>query len=637
MKLYKSFLATAVLGATLFTGCADEFAETNTAKDAVKDGNISYLFAEAVNVFEPCGYTYWFYNAPMMYNWNQMGIPTDGMTTSILATTNTGDQGTKYIETLRYMRDIDFLMEKDPEATKTFKAYREATQVLTIYLGIFDSDMFGNLAYNEACRYRYGGTLTPEYDNLEDLYDQWLDELDSAVDVFTAPGNVFSESQDVVFKGKLEKWAKFANSLKLKIAVRLMNTDMAKAKSIAESVATSSVGYIDSMDEAVLFNKATVSTKGNDLICHWANGFMDGTAANENVINFMVDNLDPRVRFCYQKNHWNSEIVQAYYDRGLEIPEFIEKNVVSEVGADGKKKFVKWGGAGEPWVRYYGFPTEYNSRTSSEFDWYYKYSSDKKITGYYTDSKGKQQKAEKSYRPFSMFQQMMIIGRTYHASVPTTPEVVKSLPESNRAWYGLYLGAAEVNFYLAEFKLLGANLPKTAEQYYNQALEASVREYDKLAELNQIAYYKNTYSYDDNEVSIELKDGEIKTMMAMEAYKLTGDVASDLEKVYLQQILNFTLYPNDQFVTSRRSGYPKLGSSLLARESYTDIPENMVPRRFDTGIPVETDLMYNIYLENYKAQGFTPTSTGSGHSKTLHDERIWFDKNAPEWGAGHNY
>lgn len=38
----------------------------------------------------------------------------------------------------------------------------------------------------------------------------------------------------------------------------------------------------------------------------------------------------------------------------LEIPEFIEKNVVSEVGADGKKKFVKWGGPGEPWVRYYG-------------------------------------------------------------------------------------------------------------------------------------------------------------------------------------------------------------------------------------------------------------------------------------------
>ena len=93
MKLYKSILATAALSATLFTSCADEFAETNTAKDAVDKADISYLFAQAVNVFEPCGYTYWFYNAPMMYSWNQMGVPTDGMTTAILATSNTGDQG----------------------------------------------------------------------------------------------------------------------------------------------------------------------------------------------------------------------------------------------------------------------------------------------------------------------------------------------------------------------------------------------------------------------------------------------------------------------------------------------------------------------------------------------------------------
>lgn len=634
MKLYKSILATAALSATLFTGCADEFAETNTAKDAVKDANISYLFAEGVNVFEPCGYTYWFYNAPMMYSWNQMAVPTDGMTTAILATSNTGDQGSKYMETLRYLRDIDFEMEKAPDATKAFKAYREAVQVLTIYLGIFDSDMFGNLAYNEAGRYRYGGTLTPKFDSLDKLYDQWLQELDNAVEAFTAPGNVFSESQDVVFKGKLAKWAKFANSLKLKLAVRLLNVDKAKALQIAQEVASSEVGYIDSMDEAVLFNKATVSTKGDDLICHWSNGFMDGTAANANVINFMVNNLDPRVRFCYQKNSWNSEIVQAYYDRGQEIPAFIEENVEYAM-VDGKKKFVAWKGAGEPWVRYYGFPTEYNSKTKAEYDWYYKYG-DKKITGYYTDSEGKQQKAEKSYRPFSMFQQMMIIGRNYHASVPTTPEVVKSLPTNNRPWYGLYMGAAEVNFYLAEFKLLGASLAKTAEEYYNKALELSVKEYDKLAGLNQIAYYKNTYAYDPHEVSIELKDGEIETMMAMDAYKLTGDVASDLEKVYLQQILNFTLYPNDQFVTSRRSGYPKIGSSLLAREAYSDIPVNMVPRRFDTGMPVNTDLMYDNYMESYKAQGFTPTSNGSGHSNLLHDERIWFDKNAPEWGAGHN-
>jgi hypothetical protein len=70
---------------------------------------------------------------------------------------------------------------------------------------------------------------------------------------------------------------------------------------------------------------------------------------------------------------------------------------------------------------------------------------------------------------------------------------------------------------------------------------------------------------------------------------------------------------------------------------YADIPVTTVPRRFDTGLPVETDLMYQNYLDNYAAQGFTPTSNGAGHSATLHNERVWADKNAPEWGAGHNW
>jgi hypothetical protein len=176
-----------------------------------------------------------------------------------------------------------------------------------------------------------------------------------------------------------------------------------------------------------------------------------------------------------------------------------------------------------------------------------------------------------------------------------------------------------------------------AETYYNKALALSVQEYDKLAGLNQIEYYGTTYGYDPNEKVIDLVDGEIDAMMASEAYKFTGTRDEKMEKIYVQQLLNFTLYPNEQFITARRSGYPKIGSSLLPRLEYADIPVTTVPRRFDTGLPVETDLMYQNYLDNYAAQGFTPTSNGAGHSATLHNERVWADKNAPEWGAGHNW
>ena len=630
MKFNKSILAAAALSVGLFS-CADEFQELNQDKAAVTTPNISYLFAQSVNKFEPSGYLLWYYNAPMTYSWSQMGVPTGGMTTGILTTTNVGDQGSKFIDVLTYVREIEHQISLLPEEDQALNAaYQHAAQVLTIYLGIFDSDMFGNLTYNEACRAKFGGTLTPAYDSMESLYAQWLQELNAAIAVFTGNQAKMVATQDVVCGGKLDKWAKFANSLKLRLAVRYMASDMAKAKSIVSEVKSASCGYIDSLDDAIIFNKGTNFSNGgtgNDWSYHWSNGFLDGTAATENVINLMVDNLDPRVRFCYSKNSWNSKIVQAYYDRGKEIPAFIEEDVEFEV-VDGKKVFKAWKGAGEPWVRYKGFPMEYNSMTMSKYDWYYRAGNFKIAKA---DGSG-----EKSYQTFSQFQQMMVIGRSYNPSVPTTPEDVVSIASKDRPWYGLYLGGAEVNLYLAEFAMIEGN-EAAAETYYNKALALSVQEYDKLAGLNQIEYYGTTYGYDPNEKVIDLVDGEIEAMLASEDYKFTGTRDEKMEKIYVQQLLNFTLYPNEQFITARRSGYPKIGSSLLPRLEYADIPVTTVPRRFDTGLPVETDLMYQNYLDNYAAQGFTPTSNGAGHSATLHNERVWADKNAPEWGAGHNW
>ena len=631
MKFNKSILAAAALSVGLFS-CADEFQELNQDKAAVTTPNISYLFAQSVNKFEPSGYLLWYYNAPMTYSWSQMGVPTGGMTTGILTTTNVGDQGSKFIDVLTYVREIEHQISLLPEEDQALNAaYQHAAQVLTIYLGIFDSDMFGNLTYNEACRAKFGGTLTPAYDSMESLYAQWLQELNAAIAVFTGNQAKMVATQDVVCGGKLDKWAKFANSLKLRLAVRYMASDMAKAKAIVSEVKSASCGYIDSLDDAIIFNKGTNFSNGgtgNDWSYHWSNGFLDGTAATENVINLMVDNLDPRVRFCYSKNSWNSKIVQAYYDRGKEIPAFIEEDVEYTVDASGKKTFVAWKGAGEPWVRYKGFPMEYNSMTMSKYDWYYRAGNFKIAKA---DGSG-----EKSYQTFSQFQQMMVIGRSYNPSVPTTPEDVVSIASKDRPWYGLYLGGAEVNLYLAEFAMIEGN-EAAAETYYNKALALSVQEYDKLAGLNQIEYYGTTYGYDPNEKVIDLVDGEIDAMLASEDYKFTGTREEKIEKIYVQQLLNFTLYPNEQFITARRSGYPKIGSSLLPRLEYADIPVTTVPRRFDTGLPVETDLMYQNYLDNYAAQGFTPTSNGAGHSATLHNERVWADKNAPEWGAGHNW
>lgn len=630
MKNFKYALAALALGATVVstTSCRDEFAGINSNPAQISKADPSMLFAKGIIEFEPAGYLLYYYNSPMMLQWSQLASPTGGYTAGFTKTTATGDQGSKYISVLRYVRDLEhYRSQLSEEESAKLAGYAACLDVLTAYLGIFDSDMYGYLPFREACRAPYGGTLTPAYDTQESLYKLWEQQLNDAISTFAKDGLTMTGSQDLVYNGALAKWAKLANSLKLRLAARYVNIDKSKALSLAQEVASASCGYIDSMEDVMLFNKGTSnSDNNNDLIYHWSNGFWDGMAASTNMMNFMVNNLDPRVRFCYQKNEYNSKVIQSFWDNGKDIPHYIEANVeFTEEG--GKKKFVAWKGAGEPWVRYYGVPVEMDAKNNAALygDWF----DSPRFQN--TDAAGGNLTA---YTPYSQLQQQMVIGRYYNFKLPKAPGEPVTQETDWRIWYGLYFGAAEANLYLAEFKLLGANLPKTAAEYFAKGITASVQEYDKLAELNKIAYYGKTYDYDPFEASIELKDGEIDAMLAHEDYQLTGDAALDLEKVYLQQLINFTMYPNEQFVTARRSGLPKFNSTLLPRVDYADVPVSNIPRRFDTGNPSKTDLMYEIYLKAYADQGLTLTSAGSNETAVLNSERLWSDKGNPQWGAG---
>ena len=645
MKSYRLLLAAIALGTGLTTtGCRDDFSEMNTDPSAVVQGEVPYLFAEAVNVFDPQPYLEYYYNAPMKYQWAGFGLSTGGASESILTLTIDGDQNRQYINVLRVLRAMEHEMElQDDEYRAANAGYVAAAKLLSIYEGIFATDMYGSIPYTEACMAAYGGTLTPAYDTVESLYDLWINELTEAITTFASSDVVMQANQDVVYGGDTEKWAKFANSLKLRIAVRLLAQNEAKAKQIAADVASASCGYIDALEEDVRFHKGDVRLTGdqgyvNDRIYHWSNGFT-GCAGTKTMIDFMVNNRDPRVRFFYTKNYWNSKIVQGYYDAGLEIPDFIEANVNYTIGADGKKDFVSWGGPGEPWVRYYGITEDWNAGNSSSaaYRWYFPENypnADKEL--YLHNEKGQN---PKSYQVYSTLNRMMIIGRYYTSAqeveAATLPDDVYTYTTIDRPWYGMYLSAAEVNLYLAEFAMLNGNEAQ-AETYYNRALSFSVQSYNELARDNQVTYYSNvegSFGYDPLEGEIDLKDGEINTMLASPQYAFTGASEEKLEKIYLQELIHFTLYPNEVYVTARRSGYPSFNSTILPRTSYAQVPVGEIPRRFPTGGITEEDISADVRQAAYQQQGLTVTSSGI-YDKVLATERLWADLNAPEWGAG---
>lgn len=114
------------------------------------------------------------------------------------------------------------------------------------------ADTYGPIPYSKIGE----GGITVEYDSLEDAYHYMFNDLNSSIAFFTAyladnpTGNPMGDF-DPIYGGDFGKWLKFANSLKLRMAVRvaLVDTEYAK-KAIQEAIAS---GLIETnADNAIL-------------------------------------------------------------------------------------------------------------------------------------------------------------------------------------------------------------------------------------------------------------------------------------------------------------------------------------------------------------------------------------------------
>jgi hypothetical protein len=105
--------------------------------------------------------------------------------------------------------------------------------------------------------------------------------------------------------------------------------------------------------------------------------------------------------------------------------------------------------------------------------------------------------------------------------------------------------------------------------------------------------------------------------------KFNGE--NNLERIYIQEYLNFYRNASEAFVLVRRTGYPKNSSAYYAREEFNEA----IPRRWWTNDPGEVNRAnWNAALTE---QGFTPNAQDI---PTLSTQRIWYDKNAPDFGEG---
>lgn len=167
------------------------------------------------------------------------------------------------------------------------------------------ADLFGPLPYSKIAE---GGSLNIEYDSEETLYKTFFSELTTAIQTLTDytkknPNTNPMADYDLVYDGDYVKWVKFANSLKLRMAMRcsLVAPDLAKQN--VEEAVNHEYGVITSnADNAILKSGKGLVVK-NPLQTLW-DTYSDcrmGAVAQ----SYMVGYNDPRLPVYFQQTTIN--------------------------------------------------------------------------------------------------------------------------------------------------------------------------------------------------------------------------------------------------------------------------------------------------------------------------------------------
>ncbi len=196
------------------------------------------------------------------------------------------DSEAVYDNIYRTLYDISDLKKKAEK--EQLDDYLAAGLILEAYLTTYLTDVFGPVPYTEALQ---GDKLnfTPKFDSQETIYRGNLEKLDEAYALLeTRPGGHFIRGGDPFYGGDNEKWRKLANSLKLRMYMKMVKADPSVKAEIATLIEEGEL--LSSPDEtcAIIYDGRFGLQSTN------ATGTSGSTALGETFANQLHETLDPR-------------------------------------------------------------------------------------------------------------------------------------------------------------------------------------------------------------------------------------------------------------------------------------------------------------------------------------------------------
>ena len=616
MKTYKYLLA-GVCSMFMFTSCLDTYKDLNTNSEQLGD-------ADPLNVFTGATLNYNnmsradllnLYSGTMTY---MQYLVSDGGASagSYINPTNTANRvspGTalysQYYSTFGLYLD-NLLVNSIPsqEKPEKYNDLKAVAQILMSHQQWLILDRFGAAPITEAFRSAQG-IKTPKYDLyqesiLEDktpMYKVLDAQVKEAVDLLRQSNSeqVVLGNADFFYNGDIQKWIKFGNTLRVKMAQRLENALPEFYNSVVNEILTSASNVIDSNDASFIYWHPNEYGDNVDDI----QGITSGYVASAAFVNYLEAYNDPRLPLLIRPNGFGKKNNNTTNDEWFET---FEKN------------YPEWETEYPQFVdRYSGISANPNKATE-------KFNRSEYLTVDYIDEN--EVPGQMEIRMHSQIEGRYFVkngGDFGNQNMPTREiedEKYKFSKEIVHCFNPI-LTYPETCFMLAEIaiKKNAAVAGKDATAWMREGIKASMEQYKSWAQTSKVlAEEKGSDTYNPltaEKIEAYLEQPEFQT--------------ATLEKIVSQQWINLYRQPEEMWATWKRTGLPKFKDDPIPEDGVAFL-ETIQQAEVSLVIPRRNVLPTpnTMNIENFNAAVTKLLNdTKYGETKDLTEGRIYWDVN----------
>jgi hypothetical protein len=265
------------------------------------------------------------------------------------------------------------------------------------------SDIYGPIIYSKFGQTSPDGSVA--YDSQEDVYHAFFDELDEAITILTpyatneANLTPYFKPFDLVYGGSYSKWVKFANTLRLRLAIRISERDPAKAKIEGEKALGHPVGLLAKNDDNFLVSIPTahplnvINNSWGDIRLGAAMESILGGYGDPRLEKYALPATDPAVANQYKGIRQGVDIdaKSRYgdYSKLITFPNKVQLMTAAEAWfLKAEAALRSWAGAGSAQTNYEtGVKTSFDQNGADGYAIYI--TDDTKTAKPYTDPKAK--------------------------------------------------------------------------------------------------------------------------------------------------------------------------------------------------------------------------------------------------------